>query len=1401
MSYRNNNRFQRTESHRLNQYQPSTARFVSGPQAYNQQQSVGNIRFSNANLSSVSTPRVQQGLNQPQNVYSPLQTVQASSGVGAPAWGVGLSVQAGQQQLQPSQIPPGFQNPGIPNMGNPQQNAGMMGLITNQQLLAQAAGLVATPGLGMQVPFTGPGILGAAPMRGQIPPVYSNVGQTGLGSNDRYSPSTSSSQRNSRSANQHQGQSGYDKRSFDRSRSDSRDSRGQNRDHSNDGRRDDRRDDRKDERKMDKNNDRRDFKKTDQRENRRDNRNVDARKTDRRDDRKNVQRNDRNDDRKDNRRDDKQFVRNEDRRDVKRDDKSGDKRKPADRKGNSDSDTARRGNRGDNPDQRDKSRDRKSNQGNRPYRDGDHSDNNSSPEKKKFKGKDNSKSASSRKSRSDDQESETDGNDNYEDMIEEDIPAWLRCSPSDLYFSRDNTTGCLVATKRMKDLEDKFEQELIQRAQTVRDARPKVEEPSRPRPKVHFHKHSCRHHTSHGQSDESSSCSSSSDSSSESSDDEKNGDDWLDELNKKKKHPYRLHEELWYNDPGEMNDGPLCRCSIKSRRTGIRHDKYPGEMPIPSCDPESNNSDKLYHYRITMSPPTNFLTKCPTIIEYDNHEYIFEGFSLFSHSKLENIPLCKVIRFNIEYSIHIIQEEFLQNFTVRSMDLFTRFLFLEILELVDMNWKGPGGPEHCNRFHLMPRFARSLPENGKEILSMNEVLGYLLRSSKPLIEEADLPTVLNYDAEDWQNIVDDIRGMVVTCPGMKPCSLRIDQLDRSHITTSENNATMYPLIVHFGIRPAQLSYAGDPTYQKLWKSFIKFKHLLCSKPKVLFTDKQKLTQKEEQLNEFRLKNSMKREVTVEICSKGFIRTGIKSDITQHSMLIPVLLDHLRFHNALDKLENDIQYKFKDRSLLQLALTHTSYKVKYGINTDHARNSLSNCGMRQLEYGDKKIHYQHTRKRGINILINIMSKMGNKEEVLSEIPHNERLEFLGDAVVEFISSVHLFFMFPWLEEGGLTSYRTALVQNQHLAVMAKNLHLDEYMLYAHGPDLCHESDLKHAMANCFEALMGALFLDGGIEITDRIFSQTLFNDSESLLQTWRQLPLHPLQEDEPNGDRHWIPSSPALQKLVLFEQATGIEFDHIRLLARAFTLRSVGYNNLTLGHNQRLEFLGDTVLQLVSSEYLFKHFPDHHEGHLSLLRSSLVNNRTQSIVSDDLGMSEHIIHAETRGENLEMKTKEKADLLEAFIGGLYVDKGLAYCRVFCQVCFFPRLQDFIKNQVWNDPKSQLQQCCLTLRDLDGGEPDIPVYKMIESIGPTNTRRYKVAVYFKGERLATGTGHSIQQAEMAAACNSLKERAELFPILAHQKRFLERKYKNLDNTGNRGGKRTRMDSPPSTSESGR
>ncbi|XP_022191587.2 ribonuclease 3 [Nilaparvata lugens] len=948
--------------------------------------------------------------------------------------------------------------------------------------------------------------------------------------------------------------------------------------------------------------------------------------------------------------------------------------------------------------------------------------------------------------------------DDTEDYLES--KCWLRDTPSELYYLVPDPLHPNVnqSSNRLDKLCEEFDNVLIRRAERVRSTLPKYDLPVRKK-KLKLAKHKCDHTVS---SDESH-CSSSSSSSSSSSDSDEE-DCTMQELQRKKSHPLRLHPELWYNDKGEMNDGPLCRCSAKASRSGIRHNIYAGENNLPRCSLNSNNISKLYHYRITISPPTNFLIKTPTIIPYDNHEYIFEGFSMFSHKKLDKLPDCKVIRFNIEYTILYFEEETPKNFTIRELDLFHKYLFEELLELVDLDFKGAGGdPDRCSQFHFMPRFVRDLPDNGKEILSMNEVLIYCLENSHDLVKESDLERIPLMKQSEWEKEVDKVKGMITTRPAMKPCALRIDQLDRDPV---EGKTSPYPEIVHFGIRPPQLSYAGNPEYQKAWREYVKFRHLLANMPKPSFADKRKLEVKENQLQQMRTWTKMKRDVTITVNSEGFKRTGIMCDIVQHAMLIPVLVSHLRFHRSLDVLEETIKYKFKNRYLLQLALTHPSYRENFGTNPDHARNSLTNCGIRQPEYGDRRIHYMNTRKRGINTLINIMSRFGKKKVTESNITHNERLEFLGDAVVEFITSIHLFHMFPQLEEGGLATFRAAVVQNQHLAELAKTLKLDDYMLYAHGSDLCHELELRHAMANCFEALMGALFLDGGIEVADKVFGETFISDKQHL-DVWVNYPRHPLQEQEPVNDRHWISKFETLQKLTKFEELINIQFTHIRLLARAFTDRSMGFTHLTLGSNQRLEFLGDTVLQLITSEYLYKYYPEHHEGHLSLLRSSLVNNRTQAIVCDDLGMTEYALYSNPKAE---LKTKDRADLLEAFLGALYIDKGMEYCKGFCNVCFFPRLLTSIMKQDWNDPKSKLQQCCLTLRTMEGGEPEIPVYKVIECIGPTNGRVFTVAVYFKGRRLAKATGNSIQQAEMNSAKEALEQSHNLFPQLDHQKRVI-------------------------------
>jgi ribonuclease III len=160
----------------------------------------------------------------------------------------------------------------------------------------------------------------------------------------------------------------------------------------------------------------------------------------------------------------------------------------------------------------------------------------------------------------------------------------------------------------------------------------------------------------------------------------------------------------------------------------------------------------------------------------------------------------------------------------------------------------------------------------------------LLDNSGPLVDNLTLKEMMNLSQHDWQNYVDCIKGMAVTNPGMKPCTVRVDQLDRNVSdlpeSTPDEDGLIHPVIVHFGIRPPQLSYAGNPDYQKAWREYVKYRHLIANMSKPSFEDKRKLEAKENKLQEMRTQGRMKRNITVAITSKNFHRTGIMCDVIQ-----------------------------------------------------------------------------------------------------------------------------------------------------------------------------------------------------------------------------------------------------------------------------------------------------------------------------------------------------------------------------------------------------------------------------------------------------------------------------------------------------------------------------------------
>lgn len=899
-------------------------------------------------------------------------------------------------------------------------------------------------------------------------------------------------------------------------------------------------------------------------------------------------------------------------------------------------------------------------------------------------------------------------------------------------------------------------------------------------------------------------------------------------------HPNRLHPDIWHNEPNEFNDGPACSCKSKYR-IGPLHNQYEGEQPIPHCRPESNNRDRLYHYRIMISPTTNFVHAKPTKIHYGGFDYIFDGFSMFVHYRLDNPPPCQILRFNILYDIYPVEEDFPEFFTVRSLDLITDYIFMELLELLDLVWKPINFSDSCNVIHLMPRFVLALDakfspssslspsneHNGSvsrndsivaEILPINVILEYLLGEAlKPIINVLELSAIQRFSSTEWSSYIADLRGTLATFPGKKPAAIRIDQLDRQSVTGQPAESVLiYPLIVHMTYTPMKLSLTREPKYKCVLKNFMKLQYLMLNKPRISPTDRAQLAQLAHELEEMEHSGVHRREITVEISCEGFYRTGLRSDVSQYALNLVSLVAHLRFHKSLETLEARLGYTFKDKSLLHQALTHPSYRrTNFGLNQDHFQNSLTNCGPRLLEYGDKLQLYKAWRKKGLTKMIQIMSFLPNVNEERSNIYGNERLEFLGDAIIEVISSIHLFFMFPELSEGHLDAYRQAIVQNQHLAELAVRLGIHKFLLYTHSVDFCYDSTFIYARSDAFEALMAAIALDSDLETVDRIFGAVLFGDNEKIHRVWVRIPPHPLQAQCPEGDRLWAVRVPMLKKLCSLEDSLGIQFKHLRVLARAMTIRKTGFNFYTLGDNQRLEFLGDSLLKYVSTDYLFRHFPRHHEGHLSLLKNSLVNKYTQAAVCTELGLDQFVIRREdnsfgcnpnkshlkesnslpngitvgssnitgtgkSNSNTQNQNVKYRADLLEAFIGALFVDKDLTWVERFCQVCFWPRLVEFILKQEWNDAKSKLQQCCLTFRSLHE-DPEIAHYKVLEHSGPTNQRTYRVGVYFRGQRLATGQGRSVQQAQMEAAKKALELHQDTFRQLDFQRSVISKRYK--------------------------
>jgi ribonuclease-3 len=220
----------------------------------------------------------------------------------------------------------------------------------------------------------------------------------------------------------------------------------------------------------------------------------------------------------------------------------------------------------------------------------------------------------------------------------------------------------------------------------------------------------------------------------------------------------------------------------------------------------------------------------------------------------------------------------------------------------------------------------------------------------------------------------------------------------------------------------------------------------------------------------------------------------------------------------------------------------------------------------------------------------------------------------------------------------------------------------------------------------------------------------------------------------------------------FEKKIGFTFKNKDLLTESITHRSYlnEYPDWRLPHNERLEYLGDAVLELIVSEELFQRFPNYPEGKLTVLRAALVNYQILARVAESIHLQDVILLS--RGEKKDTGRAREvilANAIEAVIGAMYMDQGLEKVRKFVKQFVIVNLDEVLKTKSYKDAKSELQEIIQEKLKLT------PTYSVLGESGPAHKRIFKMGAYFGEKLIAEGTGPSKQEAEIEAAKNALKK----------------------------------------------
>ncbi len=219
-----------------------------------------------------------------------------------------------------------------------------------------------------------------------------------------------------------------------------------------------------------------------------------------------------------------------------------------------------------------------------------------------------------------------------------------------------------------------------------------------------------------------------------------------------------------------------------------------------------------------------------------------------------------------------------------------------------------------------------------------------------------------------------------------------------------------------------------------------------------------------------------------------------------------------------------------------------------------------------------------------------------------------------------------------------------------------------------------------------------------------------------------------------------------QDIETLQELLKVNFKDITLLLSAITHRSYlnEHRDATWDHNERLEFLGDAVLELVVTDFLFAKYPEKPEGELTAVRAALVNTNSLSNASEILGINKFLLMS--KGESKDEGRARQyilANVFEACIGAIYLDRGYNASRDFIAERLFANTEKIVEKRLWQDAKSRFQEIAQERASIT------PTYETLSQDGPDHDRIFTVGVFLRHEKVAEGKGRSKQEAEQQAA----------------------------------------------------